>query len=227
MQPPDSGGFQNHRPEDANQKEQYEQEITEITEIFSNTPLSVTSCQPFDDAINRLALLFANPRTEPHYSKDTVMNKLGTHLVAFLLAAIGSLPVVAAEDATTAIENLLNTYQERLANNDIDGILDLYSADPVFIPEFAPPSVGRDSVRKAYEWVFANLKLRGQFAFHDVEVVGDTAWVRTTSTGHFRVVATGAAGDVANSELFVLKLDGGAWKIHRYIFTSSAPPGQK
>jgi hypothetical protein len=78
-------------------------------------------------------------------------------------------------------------------------------------------------VRKAYEWVFATLKLRGQFAFHDVEVIGNTAWVRTTSTGHFRVVANGAEGDVANSELFVLKLEGGAWKMHRYIFTSSAP----
>ena len=151
------------------------------------------------------------------------MNKLGT-LVIFLLATIVPLPTVAAEDAKTAIENLLNKYQERLSNNDIDGILDLYSANPVFIPEYAPPSVGRDSVRKAYEWVFATLKLRGQFAFHDVEVIGNTAWVRTTSTGHFRVVATGAEGDVANSELFVLKLEAGAWKMHRYIFTSSAPP---
>ncbi len=73
-------------------------------------------------------------------------------------------------------------------------------------------------MRKAYEWVFATMKLRGQFAFHDVEVIGNTAWVRTTSTGHVSVIATGAEGDVANSELFVLKLDeGGAWKIHRYI----------
>jgi ketosteroid isomerase-like protein len=155
------------------------------------------------------------------------MHKLGTYFVAFLLAAIAPLPTLAAEDAKRAIENLLNTYQERLSNNDLDGILDLYSANPVFIPEYAPPAVGLDSVRKAYEWVFATLKLRGQFAFHDVEVIGSTAWVRTTSTGHVRVVATGAEGDVANSELFVLKLEGGAWKIHRYIFTSSAPPGQR
>ena len=137
------------------------------------------------------------------------------------------MPTLAAEDAKTAIENLLNTYQERLSNNDLDGILDLYSANPVFIPEYAPPAVGRDSVRKAYEWVFATLKLRGHFAFHDVEVIGSTAWVRTTSTGRFRVLAIGAEGDVANSELFVLKLEGGAWKIDRYIFTSSAPPGQR
>lgn len=152
------------------------------------------------------------------------MNKFGTCVIAFLLTAAAVLPVGAAENGRTAIEGLLNKYQERLANNDINGILDLYSTDPVFIPEYAAASVGRDAVRKAYEWVFATLKLHGQFAFHDVEVIEDTARVRTTSTGHFRVVATGAEGDVANSELFVLKLQSGAWKIHRYIFTSSAPP---
>jgi ketosteroid isomerase-like protein len=155
------------------------------------------------------------------------INRLGMYFVTFLLAAIAPLATVAAEDAKTAIEKLLNTYQERLSNSDIDGILDLYSANPVFIPEYAPPAVGRDSVHKAYEWVFATLKLHGQFAFHDVEVIGNTAWVRTTSTGHFRDMASGAEGDVVNSELFVLKLEGGAWKVHRYIFTSSAPPGQR
>jgi ketosteroid isomerase-like protein len=93
-----------------------------------------------------------------------VMNKPGTCFLTFLLAALAPLPTVAAEDAKTEIEKLLTTYQERLSNNDIDGILALYSTNPVFIPEYAPPAVGRDSVRKAYEWVFATLKLRGQFA---------------------------------------------------------------
>ena len=89
------------------------------------------------------------------------MNKLSAYFVTFLLAAVVPLPSLAAEDAKTAIENLLNTYQVRLSNSDLDGILDLYSANPVFIPEYAPPAVGRESVRKAYEWVFATLKLRG------------------------------------------------------------------
>lgn len=155
------------------------------------------------------------------------MNRLGTYfVVTFLQAALAPLPTLAAEDAKTKIENLLNTYQERLSNSDVEGVLELYSANPVFIPEYAPPAVGRDSVRKAYEWVFSTLKLRGKFAFHEVEVIGNTAWVRTTSTGHFRVMATGVEGDVANSELFVLKLEGGAWKMHRYIFTSSTPLAQ-
>jgi len=92
------------------------------------------------------------------------------------------------------------------------------------MPEYAPPAVGREAVRKAYEWVFATLKLNGRFIVHEAEVIGDTAWVRTNSTGRFTVIATGVEGDVANSELFVFKRENAAWKIHRYIFTASAPP---
>ena len=171
------------------------------------------------------------------------MIKLAT-CIPVLLASVLCLPVFAAgDDARTPaggsdtacgqaskaqLEQLLSTYQQRLAASDIDAVLDLYSTDPVFMPEYAPPAVGRPAVRKAYEWVFATLKLNGRFNVHEVDVLGDTAWVRTTSTGRFTVIASGGQGDVANSELFVFKRQNGAWKIHRYIFTSSAPlPGSQ
>jgi len=78
---------------------------------------------------------------------------------------------------------------------------------------------GRDSVRRLPRGL-RDSELRGQFAFHDVEVIGNTAWVRTTSTGHLRVVADWAEGDVANSELFVLKTRGWSVEDASYIFTS-------
>ncbi len=146
-------------------------------------------------------------------------------IVTAVLMSIFSLPVLAADSATNGqFERLLDRYQERLSNRDVNGILELYSSDPVFMPEYAPPAVGRDAVRKAYEWVFATLKLDGHFIVHEAEVIGDTAWVRTNSTGRFIVIATGAEGDIANSEFFLFKRENGAWKIHRYIFTASAAP---
>jgi len=36
---------------------------------------------------------------------------------------------------------LLNAYQGLLTNKNVDAILELYSADPVFMPEYAPPAV--------------------------------------------------------------------------------------
>jgi uncharacterized protein (TIGR02246 family) len=153
------------------------------------------------------------------------MIKLATY-ISVLLASVLCLPVSAADgqEAKVQLEQLLSTYQQRLAASDIDAVLDIYSTDPVFIRNMHHPAVGRPAVRKAYEWVFATLKLNGHFNVHEAEVLDDTAWVRTTSTGRFTVIASGAQGDVANSELFVFKRQDGAWKIHRYIFTSSAPP---
>jgi uncharacterized protein (TIGR02246 family) len=154
------------------------------------------------------------------------MIKLNAVLAAFLAAFI-SLPTFAADNGAKAqFEQLLNTYSKGLARKDVDGILDLYSSDPVFMPEYAPPAVGREAVRNAYEWVFETLKLDGHFQVHEAEVIGDTAWVRTNSTGRFTVIATGMEADVANSELFLFKRENGTWRIHRYIFTASAPPPQ-
>lgn len=113
----------------------------------------------------------------------------------------------------------------RFVSGNIDGILELYSAQPVFMPEYAPPAVCREAVRKSYEWVFATVKLNGRFIVHEAEAVGDTAWVRSNSTGGFAVLANGMEGDVAK-ELFVFKRENGAWKIHRCIFTAPAPPAQ-
>jgi ketosteroid isomerase-like protein len=128
-----------------------------------------------------------------------------------------------SERTRRQFEELVNAYNAGLTNKNVDDILELYSSDPVFMPEYAPPAVGREAVRKAYEWVFATLQLNGRFIVHEAEIIGDTAWVRTNSTGRFTVIATGVEADVANSEFFLFKREHGAWKIHRYMFTASAP----
>ena len=74
----------------------------------------------------------------------------------------------AATTATTSdairaeFAKLIDAYNERLTSKDVAGIVNLYSSDPMFIPKYAPPAVGREAVRKAYEWVFATLKLNGR-----------------------------------------------------------------
>src|SRR5580765_312419 len=120
-------------------------------------------------------------------------------LMTLFLVSVFSLTAFAADSGAGSndrgqLEKLLNAYQERLATKNVDSILELYSSAPVFIPEYAPPSVGREAVRKAYEWVFATLKLNGHFIVHEAEIIGDTAWARTNSTGRFTILATGFEG---------------------------------
>lgn len=120
-----------------------------------------------------------------------------------------------------SIEQVIRAYETALNANDLDTILGLYGADPVFMPQGAPALVGRAAVRAGYEHVFNTLKLNVRFTVHEIEEAGDWAWVRTSSAGRTRVLAAGSEGDEGNNELFVFRREGDAWRIHRYLFATN------
>jgi len=121
------------------------------------------------------------------------------------------------------IETLLKTYETALNANDIEGILALYSSDPVFMPQNAPALVGRDAVRAGYRQVFDTIKLNVAFEVHETGEAGDWAWARTSSAGRTRILAAGIEVTEGNNELFVLRREGGSWRIHRYLFATNQP----
>ena len=62
-----------------------------------------------------------------------------------------------------------------------------------------------------------------KFTTHEIEVNGDTAWVRTSSdskTESWRLMWWLLRG---NNELFVFKKENDSWKIHRYLFSTNQP----
>jgi uncharacterized protein (TIGR02246 family) len=122
-----------------------------------------------------------------------------------------------------SIQSVLRSYEAALNSNAVDTILDLYGSEPVFMPQHAPALVGRDAVRAGYEQVFATIKLDVHFEIHEVEEAGDWAWARTSSAGRTRILAAGAEVAEGNNELFVFRREHGAWKIHRYLFSTTQP----
>ncbi|PHN61472.1 ketosteroid isomerase [Pseudomonas sp. ICMP 8385] len=121
------------------------------------------------------------------------------------------------------IKSVLSLYETALNTNDIKTILDLYGSDPVFMPQHAPALVGRDAVQAGYQQVFATLKLNVKFTIHEIEEVGNWAWVRTSSAGITRILAAGLDVTEGNNELFVFRNEQGSWKIHRYLFATTQP----
>ncbi|EML6195576.1 SgcJ/EcaC family oxidoreductase [Pseudomonas aeruginosa] len=121
------------------------------------------------------------------------------------------------------IQSILQSYETALNANDIDAILDLYGEAPVFMPQHAPPLVGREAVRAGYQQVFASIKLQIRFDIHEVEVIGDWAWARTSSAGRTRLLAEDVEIAEGNNELFVFRREHGHWKIHRYLFATNQP----
>lgn len=122
-----------------------------------------------------------------------------------------------------SIQSVLRSYESALNTNDIDTILDLYGSEPVFMPQHAPALVGRTAVWAGYEQVFATIKLDVQFEIHEIEEAGDWAWARTSSFGRTKILAAGVEVTEGNNELFVLRRENGAWKIHRYLFATNQP----
>ena len=117
----------------------------------------------------------------------------------------------------------MKAYETALNASDTAAVMTLYGSNPIFMPQNAPAMVGRDAVRTAYDQVFKTIKLIVRFTILEVEVLGDTAWGRTTSAGKTRIVATGKVVDESNNELYVFKREDGGWKMHRYLFAEAIP----
>ncbi|MEO7791065.1 MAG: nuclear transport factor 2 family protein [Vicinamibacterales bacterium] len=125
---------------------------------------------------------------------------------------------------TPDIETILKAYETALNGNDLETILGLYGDSPVFMPQHAPALVGRDAVRAGYAHVFNTIKLSVRFDVHEVQEAGEWAWARTSSAGRTRILSSGAETPEGNNELFVFRREKGAWKIHRYLFSTNQPP---
>jgi ketosteroid isomerase-like protein len=123
----------------------------------------------------------------------------------------------------SSVERPLKVYETALNASDAAAVMDLYGANPVFMPQNAPAMVGRDAVRKAYGHVFSTIRLSVSFTIHEVETMGDTAWGRTTSQGRVRILAIGKEVAESNNELYIFKREDGGWKMHRYLFAEAIP----
>jgi uncharacterized protein (TIGR02246 family) len=122
------------------------------------------------------------------------------------------------------IQQVLQQYEQALNVSDTTVTMALYSSEPIFMPQFASAQVGRDAVQATYEQIFQTIQLKVKFTIHEVESIGELAYVRTTSAGTTTVLADHKTTDEGNNELFIFKQENGDWKIHRYLFASSLAP---
>jgi uncharacterized protein (TIGR02246 family) len=125
-----------------------------------------------------------------------------------------------------AVAIVLKTYERALNASDTGAVMKLYAPDGVFMPQNSPSSVGADAVRRAYDAVFAAIRLTVEFTIAEVRQLGqDWVLARTNSAGRVTVHATGESALEANQELFLLQKVDGGWKIARYCFSTTTPPG--
>jgi ketosteroid isomerase-like protein len=137
-------------------------------------------------------------------------------------AVIGNVQAQGTADSAQ-LKTIMENYAAALRSNNVEALVALYASNGVFMREDMPAVVGRDAVRQAYRETFAALKLDLGFTIQETEVSGDMAWLRSTSTGRIKVLATGAESSNSFNELVVFRREAGAWKIRSYIYASNKP----
>ncbi len=160
--------------------------------------------------------------------------------VAILLVAGGGLqagPAALAAAQTTsatatnpadeaAIKTVLASYETALNASDTDTVMSLYTDDAVLLPQETPTVVGAEAVKQFYVGTFKAIKIDLKFQIAEVQIVSDEwAFLRTTSAGTMKVLATGNEIPAHTQELFVLQKEAGQWKLARYGFSSTLPAG--
>lgn len=159
----------------------------------------------------------------------------GLASAALLLAAVSHPSLSIAADRapsrsaastkdTAEITDLLTRYFVALNASDI-GIADLYSEDGVFLQLFKPTSVGKDSVRQAYAFLFTQEKMSLASKIDEiVQISPGWAFARASTTGPFTMIPTGGIVDDPTQILILLKKEKGAWRIARFSFSPTDLP---
>jgi uncharacterized protein (TIGR02246 family) len=119
------------------------------------------------------------------------------------------------------ITQLLHTYERSLNASDAALAASCYATDGVFMPS-TQPTVTADGIRQAYERIFGVIHLDVTFTIDELVVASDdVAYALTRSNGIQTVLATDTQSAESNREVFILRNEGGAWKIARYMFNKS------
>jgi len=138
-------------------------------------------------------------------------------LIFWILAS----SLVQANSNNQKIQTLISQYETELNASNVDGVLALYGKNPTFMPQNSSAQVGRAAVKQTYKNVFNTIKLDIKFTIYEIEVLGDTAWARTSSSGKTKILAKDVVISEGNNELFIFKNEDGTWKIYQYLFSTN------
>ncbi|KAL9090414.1 MAG: hypothetical protein Q9159_001943 [Coniocarpon cinnabarinum] len=112
------------------------------------------------------------------------------------------------------IHSLLLSYRDGLNTASVKQCVSLYASNGICMPQHQSASTGTQALTTCYEGFFAMLKFNVQFDIKEVHVLtSEWAFARTTSQGTTTFVQSGVESREANQELFVLRKEGGVWKI--------------
>jgi len=135
-----------------------------------------------------------------------------------VLAEIGAGFTRAQVNESDDVRAVINTYAERLAAGDVEGIVDLYTPDATVMAPDLPTACGTDAITATYAAALEACGMDYTFDFDTIDVRDDTAVALTRTAGATTVRATADRIPGTNRELFVLRRENDRWRIAQYMF---------
>ncbi|MES0810745.1 nuclear transport factor 2 family protein [Roseibium sp. SCPC15] len=131
-------------------------------------------------------------------------------LILLVCMAIPSVADGSREQAVRDLKGLNDRFNEAAAAGDADALVDLYSDDTLWIAQNKPPVQGLEEPRKLFEFVTSN---NGKVS-HTIDhlFVSEDATL-AVMIGSVDAEIASAGMDATGTYLFVLKPEGGSWKI--------------
>ncbi|KAF5607484.1 steroid delta5-4-isomerase [Fusarium pseudoanthophilum] len=125
---------------------------------------------------------------------------------------------------TQAITAVLHAYGSALKERNVKETVALYTSDGVIMPPHFSASAGTQALTETYERIFNSIQLTITFDIDEIVLMSpEWAFARTTAEGTKTMLQTQTSEPHSNQELFILKKEGGSWKIARYAFSTMKP----
>lgn len=123
-----------------------------------------------------------------------------------------------------AIKSLFQEYEAALSTGDISRIVTVFTDDAVVIPGVASALTGRESIKSWYQNALSQFTGKQTTYFDEVEVTGDSAFVRASFTTSF-APKSGGEPIILNGKfmgIFKRRADG-SWKETRGMWIGDKP----
>lgn len=130
-----------------------------------------------------------------------------------------------AGSAAAEVPKIMDKYAAALSAGEADTLVNFYTSNGVFMRDDLPAVTGIPALRASYRDIFATLKTDLKFTIQELEEAADMAWLRATSVGKVKVLATGVERELSFNVLVVFRKEGATWKIRSYLYAANRPDG--
>lgn len=146
-------------------------------------------------------------------------------LAGAAVAMVGNNAQGQASDDPAQLLAIMERYAAGLRWGTADALVALFTSDGVFIRDNLPAAAGAEALRAAYRQLFATLKLDLAFEIKETEVAADMAWLRATSKGRIRTLASGVEATESFNDGVIFRRTAAGWKIRCYMYNAAKGAG--